>query len=348
MSAVATSIESHGVGAVDAFICCTPAETKESSAIRQLLEDRGIRCPLSAWGMRPGRQPIMILLLTKRTIESQAIEQEVGRTVYRGLPLVVLRLEGVQPQKKLAYYLTLRPYHRLDALRPPLEQYIDRLLQLIELALSNFQAEGAESRQRFNEPEAERHSVGAAYPSRFLASRSPDVERIAFISYSATDLDFCSGGLLPLLARFHSELEIQFGCAVRIHRSADEDPADLAKEKEIRSAIAEADFFIPIVTPAALVSGKFEIEFRCFLDRESRLERDDLVFPLLYSDITELTSEQSKKTHRTRLIVERNWFDWRDLRNQPVTSPDVARGAAQFCRTIATQLQRNFDITNAA
>ena len=113
------SAAARGAGAFDAFICCTPAEASQAKVIRDALEQAGIRCAISPSDIKPGHQPIMILLLTRNTSESEAIESEVGRAVYRGFPLVVMRLDSIAPGKRLAYYLTSRPFHRVDAVSPP-------------------------------------------------------------------------------------------------------------------------------------------------------------------------------------------------------------------------------------
>ena len=224
MSAVAaTFARLQSVGVVEAIICCTGAEADEAGVIRQLLEDRGIRCAFSSSGVRPSDRPVMILLLTKSTVDSETIEQEVGRAVYRGLPLVVLRLENVNPSKKLAYYLASRPCHRLNALTPPLEQYITDLLQTVELSLSNLSGGKGETEkpQLLSTSETAPPAPEAPTPAPSPPTNSPGAPRIAFISCSAADLDPSVSELSRLLERFRYELEIQFGDRIRMHRSPD-------------------------------------------------------------------------------------------------------------------------------
>jgi hypothetical protein len=329
-------------GAYDVFICCTAAEANEARSIRQMLEDCGIRCALTSSGLRPGHQPVMILVLTRNTVESEAIELEVARAVYRGLPLLVLRLENVNPNKKLAYYLShaSRPTQRLDAIDLPLDQNVSRLVQHIELALGYVPGWKVEASQ----PVVEASYLQATEVSTGLADvpRSPPTnpERIGYFCYSPTDVNVDISRLHRLLARFRSELEIQFNSGVQIYRSSAERSSEAFTEEQMRVGIAAADFFVPLVTSAVLATGPCDIEYRSFLEREASLGRRDLIFPLMYGDVPELGGDAPANDPKSRLIAERGWFDWRHLRDRPVTSPEVARDTAEFCGSIARRLQR--------
>ena len=62
--------------------------------------------------------------------------------------------------------------------------------------------------------------------------------------------------------------------------------------QEIKAAIEQAVFFVPIVTPTALRSRHCKFEFDSFLARESELGRADLVFPVLYIRVPALEDEK--------------------------------------------------------
>jgi TIR domain len=332
-------------GGFDAFICCTPSEASEAKLIREALEEGGVRCVISPSDIRPGHQPVMILLLTRNTSESQAIESEVGRAVYRGFPLVVVRLDGIPPSKRLAYYLTSRPFHRLDAVTPPLRQHLPRLLQLVGSSL------GIASAVSLTPPrtsDAASASLNKTRPAGTVDDPRPVVagprltrERVGFISYSASDDDASDGALLGLRSRIHSELQIQLGSEVRLWQNRHTIPQGAHWEAELKNAIAESDFFVAIVTPDAMASEICAAEYQCFLERESALRGRDMIFPLLYIDVPGLdASEQALDGPQIRVIEERGCFDWRELRHQPVTSPEVARSAAEFCGMIAAKVMR--------
>jgi hypothetical protein len=337
---------SSASAAFDAFICCTPAEAKEANAIREALKLGGIRCAIAPSEIRPGHQPVMILLLTRETSGSEAIETEVGRAVYRGFPLVVMRLESIPPGKRLAYYLTSRPFHRVDAVSPPLQQHLPRLTELVASTLGIAGALPGSPARRIDPSPAARISTGVGEPpeprrpSASLASIRR--ERVAFISYSVADDELSDGALLGLRSRIHGELQIQLGAELRLWQNKHPIPPGAHWEETLRNAISESDFFIPIVTPGAIVSETCGVEYRYFVEREAALRRHDLIFPLLYVDVPGLGADDLPPDDPSlRLIAERGWFDWRELRYRPATSPDVARSAAEFCGGIVATLAQS-------
>jgi hypothetical protein len=52
--------------------------------------------------------------------------------------------------------------------------------------------------------------------------------------------------------------------------------------EQIKSAIDQSVFFLPIITPTAVNSRHCKTEFELFLKREVELGRKDLIFPILY------------------------------------------------------------------
>src|SRR5262245_44616635 len=109
---------------------------------------------------------------------------------------------------------------------------------------------------------------------------APDL--VGFFSYSRED-DTGSGGKLSKLREcIYEELRGQLGRTKRNFRLW-QDQAAIADgklwEDEIKSAVAQSVFFIPIVTPTAVVSSYCKFEFDSFLAREEELGRSDLVFP---------------------------------------------------------------------
>ncbi len=320
----------------EAFVCCTQAETNQANAIRMTLEQGGVRCAISPPDIRAGHKPVMILLLTRATSESRAIESEVGRAVYRGFPLIVVRLDSIPVGKRLSYHLSQRPFQRVDAVEPPLTQHLARLMQIVESALgiAAGEAVAAPRLQGALPPISSGADAKAA-----TAKGSPLRERVAFISYSDADEVASHGALLGLRSRIHSELQIQIGGKVRLWQNALRIPFGADWKLSMSNAIAESDFLIAVVTPEAMVSESCGVEYRCFLERESVLGRRDLVFPLLYIDVPGLGADDvPSDDYRMRLIAERGWFDWRELRDKPVISPEVAKSAAEFCGGIAARL----------
>ena len=120
---------------------------------------------------------------------------EVGRAVYRGFPLIVVRLDSIPVGKRLSYHLSQRPFQRVDAVEPPLTQHLARLMQIVESALgiAAGEAVAAPRLQGALPPISSGADAKAA-----TAKGSPLRERVAFISYSDADEVASHGALLGL------------------------------------------------------------------------------------------------------------------------------------------------------
>src|SRR5580692_4322970 len=106
----------------------------------------------------------------------------------------------------------------------------------------------------------------------------PDL--VGFFSYSRKDDEHSEGALSRLRARIHNELRLQLGREFRLWQDTAAIPHGALWEDEIKRAIAESAFFIPIITPSAVASTHCKFEFESFLRREAEIGRNDLVFPI--------------------------------------------------------------------
>ena len=110
-------------------------------------------------------------------------------------------------------------------------------------------------------------------------------EIVGFFSYSREDDEASDGSLSTLRLAIQRELSAQLGRSRRTFRLWQDQEAIAPGrhwESEIRAAVEQAVFFIPIVTPRAVNSHYCKFECEAFLTRENALGRTDLVFPLLY------------------------------------------------------------------
>ena|SRR6516162_2512134 len=111
-------------------------------------------------------------------------------------------------------------------------------------------------------------------------------EIVGFFSYSREDDEASRRMLSALRDAIQGELSGQLGRSKATFRLW-QDQAAIAPgqlwESQIKTAIEQAVFFIPIVTPRAVNSHHCKFEFEAFLARERALGRADLVFPLLYT-----------------------------------------------------------------
>lgn len=166
-------------------------------------------------------------------------------------------------------------------------------------------------------------------------------EIVGFFSYSRQDDQHSEGALTRLRARIFDELRLQLGRDVKLWQDTAAIPQGAQWEEEIKRAIAESIFFIPILTPAALASKYCRFELESFLEREALLGRTNLVFPLLYVTVPALEHEEGwRHDEMLQTIGVRQYLDWRNLRHRDLKEPEVARKIELLCRNIVDALRR--------
>jgi TIR domain len=169
-------------------------------------------------------------------------------------------------------------------------------------------------------------------------------EVIGFFSYSREDDEAFEGTLSALREGIQRELSAQLGRSKATFRLW-QDQVAIAPgqlwESEIKAAVEQAVFFIPIVTPRAVNSHHCKFEFEAFLARERALDRNDLVFPLLYIGLPALEDEaQWRKDPVLSTIGTRQYVDWRPFRHRDVHEPAVREAIERFCSKIVEALRR--------
>jgi formylglycine-generating enzyme required for sulfatase activity len=167
----------------------------------------------------------------------------------------------------------------------------------------------------------------------------PDL--VGFFSYSRRDDEHSLGALSRLRARIQSELRLQMGRDFRLWQDTAAIPEGVLWETEIKRAISESVFFIPIVTPSAVGSAHCRFEFEAFLKRETELGRNDLIFPILYITVEGLENEkQWRQSEMLTVIGTRQYLDWRKYRHHDYGAPDVAHKIEQFSGNIYRALRQ--------
>jgi hypothetical protein len=166
-------------------------------------------------------------------------------------------------------------------------------------------------------------------------------ELVGFFSYSRRDDEHSQGALSRLRARIYSELRLQLGRDLRLWQDTAAIPQGALWEDEIKRAIEESVFFVPIVTPSAARSSHCRFEFGSFLKREAALGRNDLVFPLLYITVDELESEARwRQDEVLNVIGTRQYLDWRPLRFYDFASMEIGQKIEYFCQNITRAMRR--------
>jgi tetratricopeptide (TPR) repeat protein len=171
-------------------------------------------------------------------------------------------------------------------------------------------------------------------------------EVIGFFSYSREDDEAFRGTLSALRDAIQRELGAQLGRSKRNFRLwQDQEAISPGKlwESEIKTAVEQSVFFIPIVTPRVVNSQYCQFEFESFLARERSLGRADLVFPILYISVPALDDEAQWRNHPVlSAIARRQYVDWRSMRHLDIQSTAVREAVERFCRKIVEALQQSW------
>ena len=179
-----------------------------------------------------------------------------------------------------------------------------------------------------------------------MASLADLSELVGFFSYSREDDEDSHGRLSGLRERIQRELRGQLGRSKTTFKLwQDKEAISPGKlwEAEIKAAVQQAVFFIPIITPTVIRSAYCQFELEAFLAREAELGRNDLVFPILYIRVPDLEDGTRRKSNPVlSIIAQRQYVDWREFRHRDSQSTDVSEAIERFCGKICDTLIRTW------
>jgi hypothetical protein len=129
----------------DVFICHSSKDKKIADAICAKLEQNKIRCWIAPRDVVPGQDfaesivaaihasRVTVFVFSANSNASPHVSHELERSVSLGLPILPFRVDDVVPSPALEYFISSA--HWLDALTPPMEQHIDRLVTTVATLL---------------------------------------------------------------------------------------------------------------------------------------------------------------------------------------------------------------------
>ncbi len=161
----------------------------------------------------------------------------------------------------------------------------------------------------------------------------------AFMSYVHSDDKY--GRLTELHERLSDEVRVQIGEEFPIFQDHKDILWGQNWKERIEKSLNEVTFLIPIITPSFFSSRNCRDELQQFLEREKILKRNDLILPVYYVDCPLLNEKAKRATNKlAQVIATRQCADWRDLRFEPFTSPQVGKALAQLAAQIRDALER--------
>jgi hypothetical protein len=130
----------------DVFVSYSSKDKPVADAIVAGLEIKGIRCwvaprditPGSSWGesiigaLEGSR--FMVIILSENSNRSKQVVREVERAVANNVIIIPFRIDNIDPTGAMAYFLSTE--HWLDAITPPLERHIEKLITTLQHFMS--------------------------------------------------------------------------------------------------------------------------------------------------------------------------------------------------------------------
>ncbi len=130
----------------DVFISYSSKDKKVADAVCATLEERKVRCWIAPRDVPPGLPyaaalvkaihacKIFVLVLSKGSNTSGQVLREVEQAVDGGIPIIPLRIDDIEPTDAMRYYI--KSLHWLDAMSPPLERHLGKLVDSVQAILS--------------------------------------------------------------------------------------------------------------------------------------------------------------------------------------------------------------------
>lgn len=164
----------------------------------------------------------------------------------------------------------------------------------------------------------------------------------AFLSYVQLNDKHDNGRLTELRGRMEYEVQVHTGEPFPIFQDRNDIQWGQQWKERIEEGIDSSTFLIAVITPSYLQSPACRDEFELFLKREKKLRRNDLILPLLYVDTPALSDKKKQETDNVvKEIAKRQWADWRDLRHEPWTTPEVGKRLAKIAIQIRDAIERD-------
>lgn len=164
---------------------------------------------------------------------------------------------------------------------------------------------------------------------------------VGFMSYARFDDAHENGRLSEFCKRLSGEVRLQSGEEFPIFQDRNDIHLGQNWKRSIEESLDAVTFLIPILTPGFFKSEACREELERFLERENRLERTDLILPVYYVNYPALNDKQKRQGDPLASILwSRQYVDWREVRFEPFTSPQIGKMLAGMATQIVEALER--------
>ncbi|MDN3222988.1 right-handed parallel beta-helix repeat-containing protein [Pseudomonas nunensis] len=165
---------------------------------------------------------------------------------------------------------------------------------------------------------------------------------IGFMSYVRFDDAHNDGRITEFCDRLKNEVKTLLGSPFDIFQDKTHISWGQQWKQRLDESIDASTFLIPIITPSFFNSEACRDEVMRFLAREKELGRNDLILPVYYVKCKVLDDKDKRKQDPlAEIIASHNVFDWRDMRFEPSTNPDVWKAFSRMAQQIVDAMDRD-------
>ena len=172
-----------------------------------------------------------------------------------------------------------------------------------------------------------------------------DTKPTAFISFVASDFQHDDERISQFGERLANEVSIHTGGQLDIFQDRDNALWVETWKERVEESLDQMTFLIAFITPRFFSSPQCRAELRTFLQREKELDRNDLILPLYYVRCPLLHEEERLRGDQLAQDFDSlhgdEYIDWRDLRFEPLTSPEVGKKLQDVAIRIQDAVRRS-------
>jgi len=159
----------------------------------------------------------------------------------------------------------------------------------------------------------------------------------AFWSYAHDDDSRSFGRVSKLAEAIQNEFALTTGDELGMFLDRSSIHWGDAWRTKIDSAVGDAPFFMPIITPSYLKSIECRKELIAFSGHAKSRGIDRLLLPILYIDIPNLAEDSPDEV--LALIARTQYLDWRKLRNKKLDSEEHLEAVHEIAEELARRRQ---------
>jgi F-box protein 11 len=147
----------------------------------------------------------------------------------------------------------------------------------------------------------------------------------AFLSYVRFNDQHDLDALSNLVTRLEGEIHTVTGDSFKIFQDRRDIQVGQNWLERINQALDSVTLLVAILTPGFFRSEYCLAEMQHFLEREAKIKRNDLIIPIYYVDVPGLNGTDRGPNGLFEIIRSRQFFDWRELRFEPLESEQTRR-----------------------